>query len=48
MEGSMTVTNDGVTGLFIGSDAGINLRDAVQRTPRIHPTFNRLLGFKVL
>ena len=44
----MTVTNDSVSGLFIGSNAGIDLRDAVERAPWIHPTFNRLLGFEVL
>ena len=44
----MTITNDSVAGLLIGSNARINLGDAVQRAPRIHPTFNRLFGFQVL
>jgi hypothetical protein len=44
----MTVANDGVAGLLIGSNARINLSDAIQRAPWIHPTFNRLFGFQVL
>ena len=47
-EGGVTIANDDVSSLFIGSDAGINLGRAVQRAPRIHTTFNGLFGLQML